>query len=322
MRTYTQLTRLRQRYQIYALLKAGHSQTEIAHFIRVHKSTVCRELRRNRGLKGYRPKQAHQFSLNRRKKVRYRIEASTWILIEALIRQDLSPEQVSGWLQDNYGLQISHEWIYQYILTDKHAGGDLHRHLRCQKKRRKRYGSYDRRGKLKNRVSIDERPAIVDTRQRLGDWEVDTIIGKGHRHAIVSLTERKSRLALLSKVERKTARTVANAVIELLKPLPVRTHTLTADNGKEFADHERISRDLRADVYFAHPYSAWERATNENMNGLIRQYFPKKRNFATITQQEIEFVMERLNNRPRKCLGFKTPNEVFFNYSPVVALGS
>jgi IS30 family transposase len=321
MRTYTQLTRV-QRYQIYALLKAGHSQTEIAHFIRVHKSTVCRELRRNRGLKGYRPKQAHQFSLNRRKKVRYRIEASTWILIEALIRQDLSPEQVSGWLQDNYGLQISHEWIYQYILTDKHAGGDLHRHLRCQKKRRKRYGSYDRRGKLKNRVSIDERPAIVDTRQRLGDWEVDTIIGKGHRHAIVSLTERKSRLALLSKVERKTARTVANAVIELLKPLPVRTHTLTADNGKEFADHERISRDLRADVYFAHPYSAWERATNENMNGLIRQYFPKKRNFATITQQEIEFVMERLNNRPRKCLGFKTPNEVFFNYSPVVALGS
>jgi IS30 family transposase len=321
MRTYTQLTRV-QRYQIYALLKAGHSQTEIAHFIRVHKSTVCRELRRNRVLKGYRPKQAHQFSLNRRKKVRYRIEASTWILIEALIRQDLSPEQVSGWLQDNYGLQISHEWIYQYILTDKHAGGDLHRHLRCQKKRRKRYGSYDRRGKLKNRVSIDERPAIVDTRQRLGDWEVDTIIGKGHRHAIVSLTERKSRLALLSKVERKTARTVANAVIELLKPLPVRTHTLTADNGKEFADHERISRDLRADVYFAHPYSAWERATNENMNGLIRQYFPKKRNFATITQQEIEFVMERLNNRPRKCLGFKTPNEVFFNYSPVVALGS
>ena len=321
MRTYTQLTQ-GQRYQIYVLLKAGHNQTEIAHFIRVHKSTISRELRRNRGLKGYRPKQAHQFALNRRKKARYRIEASTWILIEALIRQDLSPEQVSGWLQDNYGLQISHEWIYQYILTDKHAGGNLHRHLRCQKKRRKRYGSYDRRGKLKNRVSIDKRPAIVDTRQRLGDWEVDTIIGKGHRHAIVSLTERKSRLALLRKVERKTARTVANAVIELLKPLPVRTHTITADNGKEFAEHERIARDLRADVYFAHPYTSWERATNENMNGLIRQYFPKKCNFATITQQEIEFVMERLNNRPRKCLGFKTPNEVFFNHSSVVALSS
>jgi IS30 family transposase len=260
--------------------------------------------------------------LNRRKRARYRIEASTWILIEALIRQDWSPEQVSDWLRENYGLQISHEWIYQYILTDKYAGGDLHRHLRCQKKRRKRYGSYDRRGKLKNRVSIDERPAIVDTRQRLGDCEVDTIIGKGHRHGIVSLTERKSRLALLRKVEHKTAQAVANAVIELLKSVPVRTHTITADNGKEFADHERIARDLRSDIYFAHPYSSWERATNENMNGLIRQYFPKKRNFATITEEEIEFVMERLNNRPRKCLGFKSPNQVFFNYPSVVALGS
>jgi IS30 family transposase len=321
MRTYTQLTR-EQRYQIYALLKAGHNQREIAHFIKVHKSTVSRELRRNRGQKGYRPKQAHQFALNKRKKARYRIAASTWILIEALIRQEWSPEQVSDWLKGNYGLQISHEWIYQYILMDKHAGGDLHRHLRCQKKRRKRYGSYDRRGRIKNRVSIDERPAVVDTRQRLGDWEVDTIIGKGHRQAIVSLTERKSRLALLRKVEHKTAQAVADAVIELMKSLPVRTHTITADNGKEFADHERIARDLRANVYFAHPYSSWERATNENMNGLIRQYFPKKRSFATITETETEFVMERLNNRPRKCLGFKSPNQVFFNHSSVVALGS
>ena len=321
MRTYTQLTH-EQRYQIYSLLKAGHNQTEIANNIRVHKSTISRELRRNRGLKGYRPKQAHELALSRRNKAKLLINASTWAWIETLIRFDLSPEQVSDWLQGNFGLHISHEWIYQYILTDKRAGGDLHRHLRCQKKRRKRYGSYDRRGKLKNRVSIDERPAIVDTRQRLGDWEVDTIIGKGHRHAIVSLTERKSRLALLRKVERKTAQDVADAVIELLKSLPVRTHTITADNGKEFADHERIARDLRTNVYFAHPYSSWERGSNENMNGLIRQYFPKKRSFVTITQQEIEFAMERLNNRPRKCLGFKTPNEVFFKYSPVVALSS
>jgi len=290
--------------------------------MKVHKSTISRELRRNRGLKGYRPKQAHQFALNRRKKPLYRIEAFTWILIEALIRQEWSPEQVSDWLKVNYGLQISHEWIYQYILMDKHAGGDLHRHLRCQKKRRKRYGSYDRRGRIKNRVSIDERPAIVDTRQRLGDWEVDTIIGKGHRHAIVSLTERKSRLALLRKVERKTAQSVADAVIELMKSLPVQIHTITADNGLEFAEHERIAKDLNTDVYFAHPYSSWERGTNENMNGLVRQYFPKKCNFTTITETEIEFVMERLNNRPRKCLGFKSPNQVFFNHSPVVALGS
>ena len=322
MRTYTQLTHLRQRYQIYALLKAEHKQSEIAHHMKVHKSTISRELRRNRGLKGYRPKQAHQFALNRRKKPLYRIEAFTWILIEALIRQEWSPEQVSDWLKVNYGLQISHEWIYQYILMDKHAGGDLHRHLRCQKKRRKRYGSYDRRGRIKNRVSIDERPAIVDTRQRLGDWEVDTIIGKGHRHAIVSLTERKSRLALLRKVERKTAQSVADAVIELMKSLPVQIHTITADNGLEFAEHERIAKDLNTDVYFAHPYSSWERGTNENMNGLVRQYFPKKCNFTTITETEIEFVMERLNNRPRKCLGFKSPNQVFFNHSPAVALGS
>ena len=321
MRTYMQLTQ-EQRYQIYALLRMGHPQVEIAGVIGVHKSTISRELRRNRGLKGYRPKQAHKFASNRRKKAQYRIAASTWILIEALIRQEWSPEQVSDWLKVNYSFQISHEWIYQYILMDKHAGGDLHSHLRCQKRRKKRYGSYDRRGTLKNRVSIDERPAIVDTRLRLGDWEVDTIIGKGHRHAIVSLTERKSRLALLRKVERKTAQAVADVVIELLKSLPVRIHTITADNGNEFASHERIAKELNTDVYFAHPYSSWERATNENMNGLISQYFPKKRSFATITEQEIEFVMERLNNRPRKCLGFKSPNQVFFNNSSVVALGS
>jgi IS30 family transposase len=321
MRYYTQLTQ-EQRYQISALLKMDHSQIEIAKVIGVHKSTVSRELRRNRGLRGYRPKQAHRLAVSRRDKSRQRIGTSTWILIEAAIRKEWSPEQVSDWLKDNHDLQISHEWIYQHILVDKHAGGDLHRHLRCQKKRRKRYGSYDRRGILKNRVSIDERPAIVDTRQRLGDWEVDTIIGKGHRQAIVSLVERKSRLALLRKVESKTAQAVADAVIELMKSLPVRTHTITADNGKEFADHERIARDLRTKIYFAHPYSSWERGSNENMNGLVRQYFPKKRSFATITQQEIDFVMDRLNNRPRKCLGFKSPNQVFFNHSPAVALSS
>ncbi len=321
MRNYKQLTQ-EQRYQIYALMKAGHTQSETANLIDVHKTTISRELKRNHGLRGYRPKQAHQFALSRRKKFKYRIEASTWTLVEILIRQEWSPEQISGWLKKNCDFQISHEWIYQHILKDKLVGGDLYRHLRCQKKRRKRYGRNDRRGKLKNRVSIDERPGIVDTRQRLGDWEVDTIIGKGHRQAIVSLTERKSRLALLRKVERKTAQAVSDAVIELLETLPVETHTITADNGKEFADHERIARDLCAKVFFAHPYSSWERAANENMNGLIRQYFPKKHNFATITETEIEIVMDRLNNRPRKCLGFKSPIQVFFNRLPFVALGS
>jgi len=321
MKIYTQLTR-EQRYQIYALLKAAHNQTEIAYLIGVHKSTISREIRRNRGLRGYRPKQAHQLALSRRKKTWKRIQTSTWVLIESFVRQDWSPEQVSGWLRKNVGVQVSHEWIYQHILMDKRAGGDLHRHLRCRKRRRKRYGSYDRRGKLKNRVSIDERPAIVDTRQRLGDWEVDTIIGKGHRQTIVSLTERTSRLALLKKVECKTAQAVADAVIDLMKPLPVRIYTITADNGREFAAHERIAEALETAIYFAHPYSSWERGSNENMNGLVRQYFPKSKGFASITDDDIEFVMERLNNRPRKCLGFKTPNQVFFNHQPAVALGT
>lgn len=321
MKIYTQLTR-EQRYQIYALLKAGHNQTEIAHLIDVHKSTVSREIRRNCGLRGYRPKQAHRLALGRRKKTWRRIQAPTWALVESLIRKDWSPEQVSGWLRINAGVKISHEWIYQHILVDKRAGGDLHRHLRCRKRRKKRYGSYDRRGKLKNRVSIDKRPAVVDARRRLGDWEVDTIIGKGHHQAIVTLTDRASRLALLKKVDRKTAQAVADAVIDLMKPLPVRVHTITADNGREFAAHERIAEELKTAIYFAHPYSSWERGSNENMNGLVRQYFPKNKGFAAITDDDIGFVMERLNNRPRKCLGFKTPHQVFFNHSSAVALGT
>lgn len=321
MRNYTQLTQ-EQRYQIYALLKMGHTQTEIAEVIGVHKSTVSRELRRNRGRRGYRPKQAHRMALERRDKSKPLIAPSTWALIETLIRQDLSPEQVSERLKKKQGVHLSHERIYQYILADKRVGGDLYRHLRCQKKRKKRYGSYDRRGKLPNRVSIDERPAIVDTRQRLGDWEADTIVGKGRRGALVSLTERKSRLTLLKRVERKTAQAVANAVIELLERWKHLVHTITSDNGKEFADHERIAKNLEANIYFAHPYAAWERGTNENSNGLVRQYFPKGRDFSTITDEETTMAEYRLNNRPRKCLDFDTPNEVFFQSPFVVALSS
>ena len=321
MRYYTQLTQ-EQRYQIYALLKMDHTQVEIAKVIGVHKSTISRELRRNRGLRGYRPKQAHRLAVSRRDKSKPRIGASTWILIEALIRKDLSPEQISNRLKKKHRILVSHERIYQHILADKRAGGDLYRHLRCQKKRRKRYGSYDRRGVLPNRVSIDERPEIVDTRQRLGDWEADTIVGKRHRGALVSLSERKSRLTLLKWVERRTAQAVADAVIELLEPCKHLVHTITSDNGKEFADHERIAKGLETDFYFAHPYAAWERGTNENSNGLVRQYFPKNRDFTTITEEETIMAQSRLNNRPRKCLDFDTPYEVFFQSSSVVALSS
>jgi len=322
MGNYTQLTHLRQRYQIYALMKTEHAQTEIADFIGVHKSTISRELRRNRGLKGYRPMQAHQFAVSRRFRAKSRIDEPTWDMVETLIRQDLSPEQVSERLKKKRGILVSHERIYQHILADKRADGDLYRHPRCQKKRKKRYDSYDRRGVLPNRVSIDDRPAIVDTRQRLGDWEVDTIVGKRHRGALVSLSERKSRMTLLKMVERKTAQAVADAVIELLEPCKHLVHTITSDNGKEFANHERIAKSLEANIYFAHPYAAWERGTNENGNGLVRQYFPKNRDFTTITEEETTMAQCRLNNRPRKCLDFDTPNEVFFQSSPVVALRS
>lgn len=319
--TYAQLTR-EQRYQIRALLKTGHSQTEIARAIGLHKSTVSRELRRNRGQKGYRPKQAHRMAMERRGRGRKRIDADTWAVVEKLIREDWSPEQVSNRLRLDHDINISHEWIYQHILADKQAGGDLHRHLRCQKAHRKRYGRHDRRGRLPERPSIEERPEVVDRRERIGDWEVDTILGKGRRQPLVTLAERKSRLTRIYKPAHKTAQLVADAVIELLCPWKDRVHTITSDNGKEFAQFQRIGQALKAVVYFAHPYASWERGTNENTNGLIRQYFPKGMDLSKVTPEDVAGVERRLNHRPRKCLGFKTPNEVFFGtYSPV-ALGS
>jgi len=317
--SYTQLTQ-EQRYQIYALLKMGHNRTEIAAVIEMHKATISRELGRNSGLRGYRPKQAHHKALNRRNHSRARIMPEIWEMIETKLRLEWSPEQVSGWLQRHHAIQVSHEWIYQHILVDKQRGGELYRHLRCQKKRRKRYGSYDRRGKLPNRVSIEERPVIVEQRQRIGDWEVDTIVGKGHHQGIVTLIERKSRFALLSKVEQRTAGQVSKAMIDLLLPVSDRLHTITADNGKEFAEHERVAHELQVDFFFAHPNPAWERGANENMNGLVRQYIPKKRNFASVTNVELIQIMKRLNYRPRKCLDYLSPFEVFFDQS--VALTS
>lgn len=322
MRQYTQLTQ-EQRYQIYVLMKANHTQTEIADLIGVHKSTVSRELHRNSGLKGYRPKQAHQRCLQRRtQKSVPRITLKTWRMVSHLIHQEWSPEQIRDWLRINSPYNVSIEWIYQFVLTDKNAGGTLYRHLRCQKRRKKRYGVYSRRGQIPNQISIEQRPDIVEQRCRYGDWEVDTVIGKHHQQALVTLVERKSRLTLIAKVIRKTADNVSTAIIDLLKPIQSWVHTLTADNGREFAQHARIAKQLKAQFYFAHPFASWERGLNENTNGLIRQYFPKKHDFKTITQSQIDKVMDRLNNRPRKCLGFKTPNEVFFGIKPSVALAS
>lgn len=234
------------------------------------------------------------------------IDGATWQFACDRLREEWSPDQISK------HAEISIETVYQRVYADKRAGGLLWKHLRCQKQRKKRYGKFDRRGTIPNRHSIDERPAIVETRNRIGDWEVDTVIGKKHKQAILSIVERKSGYTLIRKVERKTALAVSQAMIGLLKPHRKKVLTITSDNGKEFAGHEEVARGLKADFYFAHPYASWERGTNENTNGLIRQYFPKNRDFTTITQQEIDMAMERLNSRPRKRLGYQTPSQVFF----------
>ena len=292
MRGYTQLTR-DERYQIYALRKAGHSQKEIAEVLRRNPSTISRELGRNKGLKGYRPEQAHRLAQNRKKeRDRTRIPESTWARVEQLLREDWSPEQISGWLTREEGVSVSHERIYQHVYEDKRRGGDLHRHLRCQKPRRKRYGHYDRRGQIRERVSIDERPEVVEARSRIGDWEADTVIGKLGGAVLVTLVERRSRLSLIALAPNKTAEAVKAAILKVLQPLSAQVHTLTYDNGKEFAYHMEIAKVLKADGYFAHPYHSWERGLNENTNGLIRQYLSKGTDFNKLTDRQVLEIMD------------------------------
>ena len=310
--SYTHLTQ-DERYQIAILAKAGHDKSQIARLMERHKSTIGRELKRNRGERGYRPKQAHKFSQARMRACENsrRITAETWAVVDARLAETWSPEQIAGHLKANKQPTVSHESVYQRIYADKRAGGTLHRTLRCQKARRKRHGGRERRGTIPNQVSIDLRPDIVAERGRFGDWEGDLVIGAGQKQALVTLNERTSRYSLMAHVPFKTAQAVSDAMILLLTPFAADVHTLTTDNGKEFAQHERIAAELGADFFFAHPYASWVRGANENMNGLIRQFFPKKMGFESITPDDIEFAMHRLNHRPRKCLGFKTPHEVF-----------
>ena len=322
MRNYNQLTQT-ERYQIYALRKANKNPTEISRVLGRHKNTIYRELKRNLGKRGYRAIQAHQFAVERHmSRDRRRISLEDWQLIESLIRRDWSPEQISLWLKKYKKIRISHEWIYQYIFKDKSKAGDLHTHLRSRKKRKKRYGSQNRREMILNRVSIEKRPAVVDQRSRIGDWEIDTIIGAHHQGVLLSLVERKSRLCLIARLANKSAQEVERTTINLLDSIKEKVHTVTSDNGKEFAKHESIAKNLDAKFFFAHPYASWERGLNENTNGLIRQYFPKKTQFNHISDQQVQSVMEKLNNRPRKCLGMKTPNQVFFKDCSFVALRS
>jgi len=314
---YKQLAR-EQRYQINVLQKAGHNQTSIAGLLGCHKSTISRELRRNRGQKGYRHYQADELAYERQcAGYRSRIAWQTWQAVERLLRQDWSPQQISGRLRLEQQPTVSHEWIYLHIYADKRRGGTLHRHLRSQKKQRKRYSGYLRRGQIPHRTSIDKRPQIVARKGRYGDWEADTIVGARHRGGILSAVERKSKLTRLRKLTTKAAAEMREKTIALLTPLAARVHTLTVDNGKEFCEHQLIAAGLGARLYFAHPYASWERGLNENTNGLVRQYFPKKYEFADITDQDLQQVEDLLNNRPRKTLGYRTPNEVFFKQRSV-----
>jgi IS30 family transposase len=317
MKTHKQLTK-EQRYQIAALKKIGCKNKEIAENIGTSEPTISREFQRNTGKRGYRPEQAHRKAMWRQKNAAkvIKMTAAVILLIEERIRFGLSPEQVSGWLKAVHGICISHERIYQHVWEDKRKGGDLYTHLRqAHKKRRKQYGSKDKRGQISNRISIEQRPKIVEEKSRIGDWEIDTVIGQNHKGALVTIVDRKSKFTLIKKVETKHADGVTATTIELLKPYSNKRFTITADNGKEFADHETIAKELETTVYFAHPYCSYERGLNENTNGLIRQYFPKGSSFEGITDVQVEEVMYRLNHRPRKGLNYQTPFEVFFEES-------
>ena len=324
MRHYTQITR-EQRYQISALLDNDLTQTEIAQTVGVHKSTISRELRRNTGKRGYRPKQAQGFTDERvKQRSKHRFIEPIWGVVDHFIKIDWSPVQISKRLAKVGLLKVSHERIYQHIYADKAQGGLLYKHLRCQKKYKRRLGGKDRRGQIPNRVSIDLRPEAANNKERAGDWELDTVIGKHHKQAAVTIVDRKMKVTLTKKVEHKDAESVKNAIIELLTPFAAvgLVHTLTADNGKEFAEHEAIAKALNCDFYFADPYASWQRGLNENTNGLIRQYCPKGSCFKHLNDEHFEFIMHRLNNRPRESLGMKTPNEVLFEELQAVALAS
>jgi IS30 family transposase len=306
-----------ERYQIHALLKAKLTHSQISKILGRHKSTVSREISRNAGRRGYRPRQAEL--LCQQKALASRNARVTHPIIQDQVayylRLQWSPEQIS------FTLPISHETVYSYVYADKARGGSLWQHLRSQKKRRKRYaGGRDRRGQIIGRRPIADRPASVETRSHVGHWEGDTVIGAAHKHAIVTLVERKSGYAVIAKVDRKTAEQVRQAIINKLEPLACLVKTITFDNGKEFADHALIDQALNSTSYFAQPYASWQRGSNENYNGLLRQYIPKKRKLSTVTDEELKMIQNLLNHRPRKRLGFKTPYQVFHESLNRVAL--
>ena len=312
--SYKHLT-LKERYLIHAYRRVK-PQNEIAKMIGVHPSTVSRELKKGLDTSGkvYFPigsdNRAKRLQEEKSKQANLKLTDSVIKLIKKYLKKEYSPEQISATLSIKHAISISYVTIYTFIHEDRLHNGTLHTKLRHKGKRRAKYGK-GRKNRISNRVSIEQRPTIIDEKTRVGDFEADTIIGRGRQGEIVTIVERKSMYVKLSIPVRKKALIVANEMIRLLGRYKKYVHTITTDNGLEFAKHQTIAKKLKCDYYFCHPYSSWERGLNENINGLIRQYIPKGSSFEHLTAKEIKRIENRLNHRPRKSLGWRTPYEVF-----------
>lgn len=309
MKKYNHLTQ-EERYTIERMRKEGYTQAQIASCLRREESTISREIGRNSGQRGYRHKQAQRKAEDRRftSRCRGKFTPVMQATVESHLRDDLSPEQVTGVMRRNGEETVSHERIYQHVYADHRRGGTLYKHLRqCRKKRRKRLGRKDRRGRIQNRVSIEERPPVVEKRIYYGDWEVDLVEGAGHEGFLLTLVDRKCGHLLMHPLDSKKADEVTTAIIVELWPFVGKIRSLTMDNGKEFSGHETVAAILQTKVYFAHPYASWERGTNENTNGLIRQYLPKGMSFKNLDMAKCKEIERKLNMRPRKRLGFAAP---------------
>ena len=305
-----------QRYQIAALLKAGLNQTQIAGILGKHKSVICRELQRNRTKRGiYNPETAHLYTIERRERLPHACRFTPDIrahVLHCLTVEQWSPEQIVGEARRAGRPMVSHETIYKLIRADRAAGGTLFHHTRHRLKHRRRSSGSRPRTIIRNRRSIDDRPAIVDQRARFGDWEIDTIVGAGNRGAILTMVERLTGFIFIEPLPRgKNAEALADVVIRVLLPYKHHIHTITSDNGTEFAAHERIARRLGIDYYFAHPYASYERGSIENANALIRQYLLKSTDLTRYTPLEIKQVQKKINKRPRKRLQFSSPIHLF-----------
>ena len=311
---YRQLTQI-QRYQIHARYDLGMSQRQIGRELGLHSSTISRELRRNATSDGYDPEQAQALSDHRRRtawKWTKRLPSMIAAVVGRL-REEWSPQQISGFTAPLAGVGVSHQWIYSLIWDDKARGGDLWRHLR-QPKRRSKHRVQAKSaglGKIPNRVGIERRPAEVDDRRFIGHWEGDTVIHGHKQSGLVTLVERRSGYLLAARLSKISAELTQAAMIRLLKPRRGAVQTITLDNGSEFAGHEAVAKAVTASTYFCDPYCSGQRGTNENTNGLIRQYFPKGTDFRQVTDAKLRKVVKNLNDRPRKRLGYRTPAQVF-----------